>query len=141
MSANTDVVRRVEEAYNSQKLEALDDLIDANLEAHTPGSDQIPPGLEGIKAAHQMAMGAFPDRKTEIIDAFDEGDLVVSHVRMTGTNTGGLPWFGVPANDKPVDIRWIQISRVDGGKLRQTWAQMDLAMMMQQLGVMPGGEG
>jgi steroid delta-isomerase-like uncharacterized protein len=138
---NIDVIRRIEEAYNTQNLDTLDDLFADDFQAHTPGSDQIPPGLEGIKATHQMAMGAMPDRNVELLDIFAEGPLVVSHSRMTGTNTGGMPWIGVPANDASVDVRWIQISRLEDGRLKETWAQMDLATLMQQLGAMPGPEG
>jgi predicted ester cyclase len=86
-------------------------------------------------------MQAFPDRQNEILDIFGEDDLVVAHVRMTGTNTGGVPWFGVPANGRTVDTDWITIYRLDYGKVVETWAQMDLPKMMAQLGVMPGMGG
>ena len=37
---------------------------------------------------------------------------------------------------------WIQISRHGpDGKIRETWAQMDLPKMMVQLGAMPAPEG
>jgi predicted ester cyclase len=143
VSDNVDVVRRLEDAYNTQDLGVLDDLIASDFAAHTPGSDQIPPGVEGIKTIHRMAMGAMPDRNVELLDIFEEGNLVVSQSRMTGTNTGGMPWIGVPANDRAVDVRWIQIARVEDGKVTETWAQMDVPTMMVQLGAMPapGGEG
>jgi hypothetical protein len=61
---------------------------------------------------------------------------------MTGTNTGGLPWFGIPANERPVDVEWIQISRHDDdGRIAETWAQMESAKLMMQLGAMPAPEG
>ena len=138
---NIDVVRRLEEAYNTQDLDALDELIADDFVAHTPGSDQIPPGREGIKAAHQMSMAAFPDRRVEIEDIFGEGDLVVVRQRMTGTNRGGLPWFGVPANDAKVDTENIQILRLEGGKVHESWGQINVPKMMVQLGVMPAPEG
>jgi predicted ester cyclase len=137
-----DVVRRLEDAYNTQQLDVLDEIIADDFVAHTPGSDQIPPGRDGIKMAHQMSMGAFPDRKTEIEDIFSDGNLVVLRQRMTGTNTGGLPSFGIPANDAAVDFDVIQILRVEDGQVHESWAQMNLPKMMMQLGAMPapGGE-
>ena len=77
-----------------------------------------------------------------MLDIFGEGDFVVSHVRMTGTNSGGLPWFGIPANGRKVDTDWITIYRLADGKVVETWAQMDIPKMMMQLGAMPapGGE-
>jgi predicted ester cyclase len=136
---NIDVVRRVEDAYNSGNLEQLDGLISADLTSHTPGSDQIPPGLDGIKAASQMSKQAFPNKNVSVEDIFAEDDLVVVRCRMTGTNSGGLPWFGIPANDRDIDLQWIAIYRVQDGKIVESWAEMDLATMMQQLGV-AGGE-
>lgn len=141
---NVGVVRRIEEAWRGQDLGALDELIAADYSPHTPGSDQVPPGLAGAKTAHQQSMQAFPDRENEILDVFGEGDLVVSHAKMTGTNTGGMPWFGIPANGRAVDVDWITIYRLEGGKVVETWAQMDLPRMMAQLGAVPsssGGEG
>ncbi len=139
--ANVDVVRRIEAAWAENDLDALDDLIAADYTPHTPGSDQMPPGLQGAKMAHQQSMQAFPDRQNEVLDIFGEGDQVVAHVRMTGTNTGGLPWFGIPANDHKVDTDWITIYRLEGGRVVETWAQMDIPRMMMQLGAMPGMGG
>ena len=108
---------------------------------HTPGSDQIPPGIEGIKAATTMSNQAFPDRRYTLEEIFGEDDLVVARTRMTGTNTGGMPSLGIPANDKPIDIEYIQILRVEEGKVAESWAVMDLPKMMMQLGAMPGPGG
>jgi predicted ester cyclase len=138
---NIDLVRRLEAAYDADTLDVLDEVLSSDLKAHTPGSDQIPPGIEGIKAATQMAREAFPDRKVEIEDILSEGDLVVVRERVTGTNRGGLPWFGIPANDKAVDYEWIQILRVADGKVVESWANIDLPKMMMQLGAMPGPGG
>jgi predicted ester cyclase len=139
--ANVDVVRRIEEAWAANDLDALDDLIVQDYTPHTPGSDQLPPGLAGAKMAHQQSLQAFPDRRNEILDVFGEGDLVVCHAKMTGTNTGGVPWFGVPANGRTVDTDWITIYRLEDGRVVETWAQMDLPKMMMQLGAMPGMGG
>jgi predicted ester cyclase len=139
--ANVDVVRRIEEAWAANDLDALDDLIAADYTPHTPGSDQLPPGLAGAKLAHQQSLQGFPDRENEILEIFGEGDLVVCHAKMTGTNTGGLPWFGIGPNGRRVDTDWITIYRLQDGKAVETWAQMDLPRMMMQLGVMPGMGG
>jgi predicted ester cyclase len=135
---NVDVVRRLEAAYASGNLDVLDDILSPDLRSHTPGSDMIPPGIEGIKAANEMSRQAFPDKEIEIQDIFGEGDLVVVRERMTGTNEGGLPWFGIPANGKRVDYEWIQILRLQDGKVVESWANIGLPKMMMQLGAMPG---
>jgi len=137
-----DAVRRLEDAYNSRDYSVLPDLIRDDLVAHTAGSDQAPQNHAGLQMINENAYTAFPDKVTEIVEAFGEGDRVVARVRNTGTNTGGLPWFGIAANDGKVDVEWIQISRHDeAGKIAETWSQMEVAKLMQQLGAMPGPEG
>lgn len=139
---NIDVVRRLEQAYNDQDYDTVRSLIADGFAPHTPGSEMGPPGVEGAIAAAQGGYQSFPDKRTEVLDLFGQGDRVVAHIRMTGTNKGGIPWAGVPANDMAVDTDWIQISRHDDeGKLVETWAQMDTPKMMMQLGMMPAPEG
>jgi predicted ester cyclase len=138
---NIDVVRRLEDAYNARDYSGLGDLVREDLVAHTAGTDG-PQDHEALTANNENTSSAFPDKRTEILDVFGEGDRVVARVRMTGTNTGGLPWFGIPANGAPVDIEWIQVSRHDeDGQIAETWAQMDVATLMMQLGAMPGAGG
>lgn len=139
---NIGVVRRLEDAYNARDYSVLPELVRDDLVAHTPSADQSAQNFDGLQANNERAYSAFPDKRTEIQDIFGEGDLVVAQVHNTGTNTGGLPWFGIPANDAPIDMGWIQISRHDpDGKIAETWSQMEVMKLMQQLGAMPGPEG
>ena len=139
---NIDVVRRLEQAYRDRDYDTVRACVAANLVAHTRGSEMLPAGVEGAIAANEGGWTYFPDRTTEIEDVFGEGDRVTTHVRMRGTNTGGLDWAGIPPSDKKVDTDWIQISRhAEDGTIVETWAQMDLPKMMVQLGAMPGPEG
>jgi predicted ester cyclase len=133
---NKAVVRRIEEAWDTDQLDALDPLFEPNFVAHN-AVPMLPPGLEGAKMAHGMSKQAFPDRRTHIEDILAEGDQVMVRVRMTGTNQGGLPWFGIPANGKSVDTQWISIYRLANGQVVEHRAVMDLMAMMQQLGAIP----
>jgi len=137
---NIGVVRRLEAAYNEADYDTVRSLVAADFTPHTPGSQMLPPGVEGAVAANEAGRSSFPDKRTVIMDIFGEGDKVVAHVRMTGTNTGGIPWAGVAANDGAIDTDWIQISRhADDGRIVETWAQMDTPKMMMQAGMqMPG---
>jgi predicted ester cyclase len=139
---NIDVVRRLEAAYNARDYSALPELVRDDLVAHTPSADPAGQNHAGLQANNEGAYSGFPDKQTTIEDIFGEGDYVVARVRNRGTNKGGLPWFGIPANDAPIDLQWIQISRHDeDGKVAETWAQMETMKLMQQLGAMPGPEG
>jgi len=139
---NVDAVRRLEAAYGAREYDTVRSILAADVACHTPGSDMMPPAVDGCIAANEGGFTAYPDKVTEVLDIFGEGDRVVSHVRMTGTNQGGLPWMGIEPNGNAIDTDWIQISRHAGdGTILETWAQMDTPKMLVQLGAMPAPEG
>ena len=130
---NKELVRRIEEAWNSANLDALDDLFhpDVTSNACVPF---LPPGLEGWKISHRGMHRAVPDRKVTIEDMIAEGDKVVVRCRLTGTNLGGLPWAGAPPNADEVDMQWITIYQIEGGKVKRCWALNDMSTLVRQIG-------
>jgi len=136
--ANKNVVRQIEEAWDANQLDKLDPLFAPEFKQWS-GFPGMPPTMESAKQAHMMAMQAMPNRKTEIQEMVAEGDKVTVRIRMTGTNTGGFPMLGVPANGNKVDIEWISIYTVKDGKATDHRAVMDLMGLMQQLGAVPSG--
>jgi predicted ester cyclase len=142
VARNIEIVEKVERAHNARDYDTVRACLAADFVAHTPGAEMLPPGVEGAIAANEGTFTYFSDKSTEILEIFGDGDRVVSHVRMTGTNDGGITWAGVPANGKAIDTDWIQISRHgDDGTIQETWAQMDIPKMMVQVGAMPAPEG
>ena len=137
MATNADVVRAIEEAWASNRLDELDqyfaDGFD-NAQSATPG---VPAGLEGSKMAHQGVMQSFPDRKIEILDLVEGGDRVFVRHRVTGTNTGGFPPFGVTANGNAFDIEAWGLYRLQGGKAVEHWGMNDAFTLGMQLGAIP----
>jgi len=139
---NIELVRRLEQAYRDRDYDVVRSCVAADFVAHTPGSEMLRAGVEGAIAANEGGWTSFPGRTTEITDIFGEGDRVVTHIRTTGTNLGGLDWAGIRPSDKRIDTDWIQISRhAGGGTIVETWARMDVPKMMMQLGAMPGSGG
>jgi len=139
---NVELIRRLEDAYNARDYDTVREIVAADFVPHTAGSQMMPPGVEGAIAANEGAFLSYPDKRTEILEIFGDRDRTVSHVRMTGTNQGGLPWLGVPANGNAIDCDWIQISRhAQDGTIVETWAQQDVVKMMTQLGAIPAPEG
>ena len=142
VARNIELVERLERAYNEREYDTVRASLAADFVPHTAGSENLPPGVEGAIAANEGSFAGMSDRRTEILEIFGDGDKVVSHVRMRGTNDGGIAFAGVPANGKFVDFDWIQISRHAGdGKIVETWSQMDLPKFMVQIGAMPAPEG
>ena len=142
VARNIELVERLEKAYNERDYHTVRACVAADFVPHTPGSEMMPAGVEGAIAANEGGFSFFSDKRTEILEIFGAGDRTVSHVRMTGTNDGGITWANVPANGKPIDTDWIQISRhADDGTIVETWAQMDIPKMLIQVGAMPAPEG
>jgi len=131
---NKNIVRRYQEAYNNNDLEALDEVlsVDVITPKMMPG---VPSGLEGAKAVHQRSLIGMPDFHTETDDLIAEGNKVVARVTMTGTHTGDF--WGLPATGKSVKFTGIHIARRKAGKIVEHWGEEDGISLMQQLGFMP----
>ena len=131
---NKNIVRRYQEAYNSNDLDALDDAVavDVRTPKIMPG---VPSGLEGAKAVHRRSLLGMPDFHTTIDDLIAEGDKVVARVTMTGTHTGDF--WGFPATGKKVVFTGIYIARIENGQIVEHWGEEDGISLMQQIGAMP----
>jgi predicted ester cyclase len=137
MGSNADVVRSIEEAWDAGRLDDLDRYFSPDFDNTQSGTPGLPPGLEGAKMAHQGVMQSFPDRKLEILDIVDGGDAVFVRCRVTGTNTGGFPPFGVPANGNPFDIEAWSVYRFADGKVVEHQGMNDAFTLGIQLGAIP----
>ena len=132
--SNKALVKRYQDAHNSNNLAALDDIVAANLVSHNmlPG---IPAGREGGKMVHQALIAAFPDQHTETLALIAEGDKVVQHFMVSGTDKGGF--MGAPPTGKSYKVPGISIFRIANGKIVEHWGVFDQLGVLQQLGMMP----
>ena len=141
---NKKTVQLIEEAWNRSDLAALDQHFAANFDNSASSIPGLPTGLETAKQVHGMAMTSFPDRKTEVLELIGDGDKVMARVRTTGTNKGGFPAYGAPANDAKVDFEMWQVYTFDKkGKVVGHRGLNDAYLLSVQLGVitpppMPG---
>jgi steroid delta-isomerase-like uncharacterized protein len=131
---NKELVRRYQEAHNSNDLDALNAIVATDLTAHNlmPG---VPPGLAGGKMVHQMAVASFPDFHATIEDLIAEGDKVAARMTFRGTHTGE-PFMGIPPGGKPFTFSATAIFRIAGGKIVEHWGEEDALGWLQQLGAM-----
>jgi len=134
LEENKAVIRRYQDAHNTNNLETLDEIVAADLITHSllPG---LPPGREGGKQAHRMIVGAFPDLHTKIEDLIAEGDKVV--MRFAATGTFKNEFIGLPPNGKTINFSGMVIFRLAGGKIVEHWGQADELGMMRQIGAIP----
>ena len=131
---NKALVRRYQEAHNTNNLAALSEIVAADLTSHNkiPGT---PPGLEGGKAVHQMLVAAFPDLHTDTEELIAEGDKVVQRFMVSGTDKGGF--MGAPPTGKHYKVTGMSIFRIANGKIVEHWGVFDQLGVLQQLGMVP----
>ena len=128
---NKQIVRRYQEIYNSNDVDALSEVVSEDL--LTPKiMAGIPTGIQGAKAAHRIMLAGFPDYQTRIDDLIAEGDKVVARVRITGTHTGDF--YGIPPTGKHIDLSGIYIVRIADGKLVEHWGEENGSEVLRQLG-------
>ncbi len=133
LEENKQIVRRYQEIYNSNDLDALGEVVSEDL--LTPKiMSGIPTGIEGAKAAHRIMLAGFPDYQTRIDDLIAEDDRVVARITMSGTNTGSF--MGIPPSGNYVSFTGIYIARIANGKIVEHWGEEDGVSLLQQLGVL-----
>lgn len=129
---NKAIVRRAFEEGTSQgNLCIFDELLAPNYVNHS-----LPePGGESLKQAIRLFRAGFPDLRVTIEDQIAEGDKVVTRGYSTGTHIAELQ--GIPPTGRQVKVPFINITRVENGKMMESWVQSDMLGMMQQLGAIP----
>ena len=129
------VSRLVEEGYNKHNFKLLDEIFSRDAISHDPSQPNLGKGPAGARESMQLYTTAFPDSTIVIERQIAEGDYVVQHLRTSGTHTG--PLGPIPATGKKTDVTGVIISKLQGGKVVETWSLWDQLSLMQQLGVIP----
>lgn len=133
---NKAVVRRYhEEIFNKGNLAVADEVFDSNYLNSVLDQMGLPRGPEGFKQYATMIRTAFPDFNLTIEDQVAEGDREVHRITGRGTHKG--TFMDIPPTNKHIEISGIMIDRIIGGKVVESWAQVDVFGIMQQLGVIP----
>jgi predicted ester cyclase len=94
--------------------------------------------LQPLTAEQGMQMGrmfinAFPDGRSTIEEQIVQGDRVATRGTYRGTHQGDF--MGMPATGKRIEVPWLSMDKIAGGKLVEHRFLMDTQVMMQQLGV------
>lgn len=126
--------RFVEEVINQGRLDAADELVEADFIELDPLPGQRQ-GREGLKDVIAMMRAGFPDLHWVINETVAAGDKVASRFTWTGTHQG--VFLGIPATNKPVTVCGVVIDRLSAGKMADSRILMDTFGLMLQLGVIP----
>ena len=120
--------RFVEEFINKKNLAVADELIADDFVFHTPILG-VSPDQEGMK---QLIFGLhlrYPDAHYTIEEVIGENDKVVELMKLTGTHA---------ETKKKIDVSYVFISRIQGGKLKERWGMVNEMEIMRQLGFSAG---
>ena len=112
------------------------DLVDRFVaEDYVNHNDFVADGPEGNRQFWSAFFTGLPDVRVTMEDLVVSGDRVVGRFTYRGTHTGNL--LGIPATGKPVEMRSIDIWRVQNGMFVEHWDELNLMQMFQQIGVLP----
>jgi steroid delta-isomerase-like uncharacterized protein len=80
---------------------------------------------------------AFPDFKSTIHSVIAENDDVVVHWTVQGTHEGRF--LGLAPTHRPMKVSGTSIFLIRDGKIIEKWAEWNLLLLLEQLGVaIPG---
>src|SRR5262249_17025093 len=89
----------------------------------------------GVRAMVEGAWTAFPDYHEEVHELIAEGDRVVIHLTISGTQQG--QWGPLPATGKRVAFDEIVILQIRDGKVLKQRGIVDNLSALRQLGAVP----
>jgi len=124
--------RYLDEIVNKRNLAILDEFMAPGLAKTLINNGVIP---DRFNQSNSGFFYSFPDLQVIIEDVFAEGDKVGSRGYITGTHKGDFE--GLAPTGKQVKFGYMDLWRVENGKLVEFWPQVDYWGLMEQLGLVP----
>jgi predicted ester cyclase len=82
----------------------------------------------------EMFEKGFPNYRLKAEDMIEENDRVAVRARFIGTHNG--EFNGIAPTGKSVDLPFMIIYRIDGGRIAEHWLETNHLALLTQLGVM-----
>ena len=92
-------------------------------------------GREANRQFWHTFFAALPDVSASMEDLVISGDRVVGRFVYRGTHTGDF--MGIPASGNAVEMRSIDIWRVEDGVFAEHWDEVNALQVFQQMGALP----
>lgn len=132
---NERVVRRlVEEVWEKGNLDVIDELVAEEYVLHDPSMPEPVRGPDGYREMAEMGADIV-DGRIEFDQVISTDDWVVSRWTQRGTHTGEMA--GIEPTNEEVTITGIDISRVEDGKLAESWQEVNMLNMLMGIGAIP----
>lgn len=115
--------------WNKKNTAIISQVFDEDAIIHSPlGVYHGPAAMEEI-VSHWLT--SFPDLNVQLLNTITENDTVVSHWRASGTHKG--EFRGVAATNRPIEYEGVTIFRIDGDKIKEYWAYLQMDHLLSQL--------
>jgi predicted ester cyclase len=122
-------------AFNAHDVKALVAMNAPGAVFHDYTQAQDMDGAGNAAALTELFKG-FPDAKLEASSSWGAGDYAVTEGTFSGTNKGAVPMMGIKkATGKAVKVRFVEITKIEGGKIKEDWLVFDSAAFAAQLGL------
>ena len=132
---NRDLSNRfIEEVINGRKLSLIDETV-AEEFVYIDSTIGTVKGRDSLKEMLTRMFSSFPDLVWTVEQYLSEGDTIVTHYSVTGTQDG--EYRSIPAMHKKITVQGVSINKIIDGKLAETRMLRDDLGLMRQLGVIP----
>lgn len=134
MADSAEIARQYLESFNSRDWGKMRSFLHADY-TYTGGDGQVQRGPDAGIAVAQMFSTAMPDAKLSIGRIHAAGNVAITEFTGSGTQTG--PFMDIAPTGRKVSMPVCNVVEIKDGKIVAEREYMDMAHMMQQLGVMP----
>lgn len=134
---NLDVAKNALEAFNKHDVNALVDMMTADVVFSDLGAPKDVVGKPAVKKSFEGMFKAFSDLKIEAKTVWAAGDYIVMEGSMSGTNDGNMPSMKLKKTGKTLQVRFLEIDEVKDGKLKNMWVFDNSMAFAAQLGLLP----
>lgn len=134
-TANVATVRAMMEAGNKHDFKAMESFMADNYKLIEVGQPKDMDKKSALAASREF-LAAFKDMTATANDIWAAGDYVVIAGAVNGTNTGPMPAMGITtATNKKVTGRFLEICKIENGKVTEDWLFYNGASFATQLGL------
>ncbi len=123
------------ELWNKGNFAAASELLHPDHVDHTMPIPGLPQGRDGVLQLMQTFRAAFPDLVMSVDTVIAQDDLVGEVLTLRGTHTGSF--LGLPPTGKAVEIKSVNICRIEDDLVRERWGASDDLGLLRQLGILP----
>lgn len=127
---NRKVLAAVADADNRHDTSSYAEWFSPDVVVHLLGDDVLH-GLDAYTAFIEGMFVGMPDYHGVVKHRVCEGDTVVHHWTLTGTQTG--PLFGMEPTGRAVNYRGASVFRLRDAKITEAWLYPDRGTMQRQL--------